>query len=145
MTSAFDAWELKQRLNELLEDIEEVVRMAEELSWPPQPIYVSNRIREELVPALYDARTYIEVGQLDAPAISERLMEARLVTADLSSEDKTFERLFSRLRVISENADNAATERTCYHSPRDDELMRAIRFSHFALLISPLARTPTMT
>ena len=32
MTSAFDAWELKQRLNELLEDIEEVVRMAEELS-----------------------------------------------------------------------------------------------------------------
>ncbi len=108
MTSAFDAWELKQRLNELLKDIEEVVRMAEELSWPPQPIYVSNRIREELVPALYDARTYIEVGQLDAPAISERLMEARLVTADLSSEDKTFERLFSRLRVISENADNAA-------------------------------------
>ncbi len=108
MTSAFEAWEFKQRQNELLEAIEEVVRMAEELSWPPQPIYVSNRIRDELVPALYDARTYIEVGQVAAPAIRERLLEARLVTADLSSEDKTFERLFSRLRAISENADNAA-------------------------------------
>ncbi|MDP6822972.1 MAG: hypothetical protein QF554_06740 [Dehalococcoidia bacterium] len=108
MTSAFEAWEFKQRQDELLEAIEEVVRMAEELSWPPQPIYVSNRIRNELVPALYDARTYIEVGEVAAPAIRERLKEARLVTADLSSEDKTFERLFSRLRAISENADNAA-------------------------------------
>ncbi len=108
MTSAFDAWEIQRRRDELLEAIEEVVRMAEELTWPPQPIYVSNRIREDLVPALYDARTYIEVGQLSAPAIRARLMDARLVTADLSTEDKTFERLFSRLRAISENADNAA-------------------------------------
>jgi hypothetical protein len=108
MTSAFDDWEIQRRRDELLEAIEEVVRMAEELTWPPQPIYVSNRIREDLVPALYDARTYIEVGQLSAPAIRARLMDARLVTADLSSEDKTFERLFSRLRAISENADNAA-------------------------------------
>ena len=110
MTSAFDACEIKQRREELLVAIEEVVRMAEELTWPPQPIYVSNRIREELVPALYDARTYIEVGQLSAPAVRERLMKARLVTADLSSEDKTFERLFNRLRAISENADNAAKQ-----------------------------------
>jgi len=108
MTSAFDDWEIQRRRDELLEAIEEVVRMAEELTCPPQPIYVSNRIREDLVPALYDARTYIEVGQLSAPAIRARLMDARLVTADLSSEDNTFERLFSPLRAISENADNAA-------------------------------------
>ncbi|MFP6679032.1 MAG: hypothetical protein VB824_02595 [Dehalococcoidia bacterium] len=108
MSSSFEAFELRRMQNELLDAIEMAVRMAEELSWPPQPIYVGNRIREELIPALYDAKTYIEVGQVGAPAIRQRLNEARLVTADLSSEDKTFERLFTRLRAISEEADNVA-------------------------------------
>ena len=108
MSSSFEAFEFKRMQNDLLDAIEAAVRMAEELSWPPQPIYVSNRIREELIPALYDAKTYIEVGQVSAPVIRQRLNEARLVTADLSTEDKTFERLFNRLRAISEEADNAA-------------------------------------
>lgn len=82
--------------------------MAEELTWSSHPIYINNRIRDELVPALFDARTYIEVGQIAAPAVRERLTAARLVIADLSSEDREFDRLFSRLRAISEDADNAA-------------------------------------
>ncbi|MCX8251121.1 MAG: hypothetical protein OTJ98_04620 [Dehalococcoidia bacterium] len=108
MTSSFEAWELKARQTELLEAIEDAVQMAEEMSGPPQPIYVGNKIREEVVAALYDARTYIEVGQVAAPAIRDRLRDARLATSELSAEDKSFDRLFSRLRAISENADNAA-------------------------------------
>ena len=108
MSSSFEAFESKRVQNELLDAIEAAVRMAEELSWPPQPIYVSNRIREEIIPALYDAKPYIEVGQVNEPAIRQRLSDARLVTAALSTEDMTFERLFSRLRAISEEADNAA-------------------------------------
>ena len=108
MSSSFEAFDSKRVQNELLDAIEAAVRMAEELSWPPQPIYVSNRIREEIIPALYDAKTYIEVGQVNEPAIRQRLSDARLVTAALSTEDMTFERLFSRLRAISEEADNAA-------------------------------------
>ena len=107
-SSSFEAWELRQRQKELLEAIEEAVKMAEELTWPPRPIYIANRIREHLVPALFDARTYIEVGEVAAPAIRERLMAARLVAADLSTEDQVFDRLFSRLRAISEEADNVA-------------------------------------
>lgn len=107
-SSSFEAWELRQRQKELLELIDEAVRMAEELTWPPQPIYVSNRIRDHLVPALFDARTYIEVGEVSAPAIRERLIAARLVAADLSTEDRGFDRLFSRLRAIAEEADNVA-------------------------------------
>jgi len=108
VTSRFEAWELKARQTELLEAIEEAVQMAEEMSRPPQPIYVGNKIREEVVPALYDARTYIEVGLVAAPAIRDRLRDARMVTAELSAEDKSFDRLLTRLRAISENADNAA-------------------------------------
>lgn len=108
MTSSFEAWELKARQTELIEAIEEAVQMAEEMGSPPQPIYVGNKIREEVVPALYDARTYIEVGQVAAPAIRDRLRDARLATAELSAEDKSFDRLLTRIRTISENADNAA-------------------------------------
>ncbi len=107
-SSSFEAWELRQRQKELLEAIETALRMAEELTWPPQPIYVSNRIREHLVPALLDARTYIEVGEVTAPTIRERLTAARMVAADLLTEDREFDRLFSRLRAISEEADNVA-------------------------------------
>ena len=107
-SSSFETWELRERQKKLLELIEAAVAMAEELTWPPQPIYVSNRIREQLVPALFDARTYIEVGEVAAPAIRDRLIAARLVAADLSSEDGEFDRLFSRLRAISEEADNIA-------------------------------------
>ena len=72
-SSSFEAWELRQRQKELLEAIEEAVKMAEELTWPPRPIYIANRIREHLVPALFDARTYIEVGEVAAPAIREQM------------------------------------------------------------------------
>ena len=108
MSSAFEAWEIKRRRQELLDMIEEAVGLAEEMTWPPQPIYISNRIRETLIPAIFDARTYIEVGQITAPEIRERLTAARLVAADLAEEDRGFDRLFSRLRAISEEADNAA-------------------------------------
>ena len=40
MSSSFEAFELRRMQNELLDAIEMAVRMAEELSWPPQPIYV---------------------------------------------------------------------------------------------------------
>ncbi|MDA1258547.1 MAG: hypothetical protein O3C10_12015 [Chloroflexi bacterium] len=108
MSSSYEAWEVQQRQQELLEAIEQAVRLAEEMSWPPQPIYVGNRIRDVLIPALFDARTYIEVGQIAAPEIRDRLTAARMVAADLSQEDRGFDRLFSRLRAISEDADNAA-------------------------------------
>ena len=38
MASSFEAFERRRMQNELLDAIEIAVRMAEELSWPPQPI-----------------------------------------------------------------------------------------------------------
>ena len=79
MTSSFEAWELKARQAELLESIEDAVRMAEEMSGPPQPIYVGNKIREEVVAALDDVMK-TRRARFDHRQSSE---EPRIRTVDL--------------------------------------------------------------
>lgn len=109
-SSAFEAWERRRRQEELLDDIEETVRLAEELSWPPAAPELARRIREEVIPGLFGARTYVEVGLVGAPEVREGLGAARQAATDLADSDRSFARLLSRLRTLTEDADKAARD-----------------------------------
>ena len=106
--SAFEAWDRRRRQEALLEDIETTVRLAEELSWPPAAPDLAERIREEVIPGLLGARTYVEVGQVRAPEVREALSAARLAAAEIADRDRSFARLVSRLRTLAEDTDTAA-------------------------------------
>ena len=54
---------------EVLITLEEAVRMAEEIAAPPAERWVARAISDKLIPNLYNARTYLEVGQLSSPEI----------------------------------------------------------------------------
>ena len=83
--------------------IEAVVAFAEEVS-SQSDRWVAHKIGDELVPALLEARTYIEVGQVSAPEIKLALSRAALVANGLADTDPKFAPLFSRLRVLQEDA-----------------------------------------
>ena len=83
--------------------IEAAVAFAEEVS-SQSDRWVARKIGDELVPALLEARTYIEVGQVSAPEIKLALSRAALVASGLADTDPNFAPLFSRLRVLQEDA-----------------------------------------
>ena len=88
--------------------LEEAVQFAETLAIPPADRSLTVRIGEELIPALYDARTYLEVGHLRAPEIRQGISRASLVASDLADADPAFGPLHSRLRVLQEEASLAS-------------------------------------
>ncbi len=88
--------------------LEEVVLLAETLAIPPTDRALAMRIGEELIPALYEARTYLEVGYLRSPEIRQGISRASLVASDLTDTDASFGPLHSRLRVLLEEAGQAA-------------------------------------
>jgi hypothetical protein len=87
--------------------LEEAVQYAETLAFPPADHSLRMRIGEELIPALYEARTYLEVGHLRAPEIRQGIVRASLVAYDLADADHSFGPLHSRLRVLLEEAGKA--------------------------------------
>ncbi len=89
---------------EVLSLLEEAVQFAETLAIPPADRTLTVRIGEELIPALYEARTYLEVGYLRAPEIRQGISRASLVASDLADADPAFGPLHSRLRVLLEEA-----------------------------------------
>lgn len=88
--------------------LEEVVEYAETLAFPPADRRLTKRIGEELIPALYEARTYLEVGHLRAPEIKQGIARASMVASDLLDADRSFGPLHSRLRVLLEEAGMAS-------------------------------------
>ena len=89
---------------QVLSLLEEAVNFAETLSFPPADRTLTVRIGEELIPALYEARTYLEIGMLRSPEIRQGISKASLVASDLADADPSFGPLHSRLRVLQEEA-----------------------------------------
>jgi hypothetical protein len=89
--------------------LEEAVQYAETVSAPPTDRELAGRIGEELIPALYEARTYLEVGYVGSPEVRLGISRASLVASDLADADpRRFGPLHSRLRVLQEEAGMAS-------------------------------------
>lgn len=90
--------------SQVLSLLEEAVQFAETLAFPPTERSLRMRIGEELIPALYEARTYLEVGQLRSLEIKQGISKASIIASDLADVDPAFAPLHSRLRVLQEEA-----------------------------------------
>ena len=88
--------------------LEEAVEFAETLAFPPTDRQLAARVGEELIPALYEARTYLEVGYVRSPEVRLNISRASLVASDLADFDRAFASLHSKLRVLQEEASMAS-------------------------------------
>ena len=94
----------------LLDHLEETLQVADDMALPPTERRNSKLIRDELVPALLDARTYVEVGRITAPEVRLNLSAAAGVAASLVDRDARLAPLLSRVRVLQEQARIAGRE-----------------------------------
>jgi hypothetical protein len=92
---------------EVLITLEEAVQMAEEIAAPPAERWIARRISDELIPNLYNARTYLEVGHLQSPEIRIGILNARLEAGELANADPRYAPLYSKIRVLAEEAEIA--------------------------------------
>jgi hypothetical protein len=92
---------------EVLNTLEEAVQMAEEIAAPPAERWVARAISDKLIPSLYDARTYLEVGSLQSPEIRMGILNARLEAGELANSDPRYAPLYSKIRVLAEEAEIA--------------------------------------
>jgi hypothetical protein len=92
---------------EVLNTLEEAVQMAEEIAAPPAERWVARTISDKLIPSLYDARTYLEVGKLQSPEIRTGILNARLEAGELANSDPRYAPLYSKIRVLAEEAEIA--------------------------------------
>jgi hypothetical protein len=88
----------------ILDYLEEALTVAEDVALPPTPAKTASRIREELVVALLEARTHVEVGRVAAPEVRLSLSQAVNVAAALADGDPRFAPLLSRVTVAKEQA-----------------------------------------
>jgi hypothetical protein len=93
---------------EVLNTLEEAVQMAEEIAAPPAERWVARAISDNLIPSLYNARTYLEVGQLQSPEVRLGILSARLEAGELADVDPRYAPLYSKIRVLAEEAAIAA-------------------------------------
>ena len=87
---------------EVLATLDEAVQMAEEMSAPPTERWVARTISDRLIPSLYEARTYLEVGQLGSPEIRLGISRAALEAGELADVDPKYAPLYSKIRVLAE-------------------------------------------
>ena len=92
---------------EVLKTLDEAVQMAEEIAAPPAETWVAQTISDRLIPSLYSARTYLEVGYMDSPEIRLGISAARLEAGYLADSDHRYSPLYSKIRVLAEEADQA--------------------------------------
>ena len=78
------------------------------MAFPPTDRNLATRIGEELIPAVFEARTYLEVGYIRAPEVRLNISRASLVASDLADTDRSFATLHSRIRVLQEEASMAS-------------------------------------
>jgi hypothetical protein len=93
---------------EVLATLEEAVQMAEEIAAPPAERWAARAISDKLIPSLYNARTYLEVGQLQSPEVRMGILNARLEAGELADVDLRYAPLYSKIRVLAEEAAIAA-------------------------------------
>ncbi len=93
---------------EVLNTLEEAVQMAEEIAAPPAERWVARTISDRLIPNLYNARTYLEVGQLRSPEVRMGILNARLEAGELANSDPRYAPLYSKIRVLAEEAEVAS-------------------------------------
>ena len=103
-----DAEDLWPTGPEVLNTLEEAVQMAEEIAAPPAERWVARTISDKLIPSLYNARTYLEVGQLRSPEVRLGILNARLEAGDLANADPRYAPLYSKIRVLAEEAEIAS-------------------------------------
>lgn len=94
----------------MFEKIEEAVGIAQEFALPPTPESESVPLREELIPALYSARTYIEVGRISEPEARGGIAQALQTAHKLADGNRKYQRLVTRLRVLLEDLELAKRE-----------------------------------
>ena len=90
----------------ILIQIEEALSLCEDYTLPIEGQSFVIEINEEIIPSLYDARTYIELGYLEAPTINISINKAMFSASNLTDKDPKFAPLFSKLRIINEITDS---------------------------------------
>ena len=82
--------------------------MAQDLSLPPTAYNESGILNDELVPALFGSRTYIEVGLITEPEVHAGLTRALRLAFRLADMNRKYNILVNRLRILLEDADRIA-------------------------------------
>ncbi len=94
----------------LFERIEGIVLMAQDLALPPAPYADIDGINDGLIPALYEARTYIEIGRITEPEVHSGISRALRIAFRLADGNKRYNTLVNRLRILLEDADKVAND-----------------------------------
>ena len=92
--------------SKILVQIEEALTLCQDYILPIEGQSFVVEINEEIIPSLYDARTYIELGYLEAPTINISITKAMFSASNLTDRDPKFAPLFSKLRIIKEITDS---------------------------------------
>lgn len=94
----------------LFEQIEEAAQIAQDLAMPPTPTSEGVRLRDELIPALFEARLYVELGRVREPEVRGGLTRALGTAHALTDADQKYGVLVNRIRILLEEADTLARE-----------------------------------
>ena len=63
---------------------------------------ISEKIRGQLIPSLYEARTYIELGYYESPTVDISIKKSMLIASDLRDQNSKYAPLFSKLNILKE-------------------------------------------
>ena len=94
----------------LFERIEGIVLIAQDLALPPAPYADIDEINDQLIPSLYEARTYIEIGKIIEPEVHAGISRALRIAFRLADGNKRYNALVNRLRILLEDADKIAND-----------------------------------
>ena len=92
----------------ILNLLDETVELAESMLAPPTPRNLAYKIGDELIPSLYEARSYVEIGYIGALEVRLGVLNASIIASKLVDMDPSFAPLHSRIRVLQEEASQAA-------------------------------------
>ena len=92
----------------ILSLLDETVELAESMLAQPTSKDLAYRIGDELIPFLYEARSYVEIGYIGASEVRLGVLNASIIASNLVDIDPNFAPLHSRIRVLQEEASQAA-------------------------------------
>ncbi|MBI21179.1 MAG: hypothetical protein CL780_02905 [Chloroflexi bacterium] len=96
----------KTKHKEILSEIHEAISLCEEYCLPIYEQAIYKEISETIIPCLFDARTYIEVGFPHSPSVNLSISEAMFLASDLTDKDPKFSTLLAKLRLIKEHTNS---------------------------------------